>query len=201
LKIIGVLGGIASGKSVVTTELKNLGATVFDADRAGHKVLQQPPVIPQLVDRFSVGILDSQGQIDRKQIAKRVFGKTSEHSAALRDLERITHPLISQELDQSLAQARIAQVPAFVLDAPVMIKAGWDTKCDEMIYVDALRENRLARAQQRGWTVQDFDDREANQEKLDQKRRLATFIVDNNGALEDLQDQVRRFWKSHISTS
>jgi dephospho-CoA kinase len=83
-----------------------------------------------------------------------------------------------------------------VLDAPVMLEAGWHTLCNQIVFVDAPREVRLARAVARGWTETDFTAREAAQESLDVKRRHADAIIDNSGSAETTQAQVRRLWHS-----
>lgn len=201
MKTIGILGGIASGKSEVTRTLQELGAEVFDADQAGHRVLKLPEVKQAIRARFSPAVLDEQGEVSRRKLAERVFGDSPEHAAALTDLEKITHPPIKIELVAAQESARQSGAVAFVLDAPVMIKAGWDRHCDLILFVEAARSARLARAQERGWSEKEFDTREAAQEQLEVKRRLADVIVTNDADLNSLHTQVRNFWFRHIHAS
>jgi len=83
-----------------------------------------------------------------------------------------------------------------VLDAPVMLKAGWDRMCDGLVFVDTPRHVRLARARQRGWTEAVLAAREAAQEPLETKRRRAVTLIDNSSSWEHLHEQVDRFWRS-----
>lgn len=201
MKTIGVLGGIASGKSAATHVLKELGAEVFDADRAGHCVLEDPVAKEEIRARFSSAVFDSEGNVSRPKLAAIVFGDSAEHKKALADLEKISHPRIGEELRKARNQARERGVRAFVVDAPVMIKAGWIESCDHVLFIDASRESRLKRALARNWTENEFDIRESAQEELDIKRRYADFVIPNDGDLSQLRDEVAAFWKKQIATS
>ncbi|MFN3151076.1 dephospho-CoA kinase [Bremerella sp.] len=199
MKTIGILGGIASGKSAATEALRDLGAVVFDADKAGHRVLELPEVKEEIRARFSSAVFDDQGNVLRPKIAQLVFGDSDAHRQALADLERISHPRIGQQLEAALQAAQVAGAPAFVVDAPVMIKAGWISHCDYVLYIDASREKRLERALARNWTENEFDIREAAQEKLEVKRQLAHIEIPNEDDLSQLQAAIRAFWDRHIA--
>ncbi|MEW4562170.1 dephospho-CoA kinase [Bremerella sp. JC770] len=199
MKTIGILGGIASGKSAATNELRQLGAVVFDADKAGHRVLEMPQVKEEIRARFSSAVFDAQGNVLRPKIAELVFGDTDAHRQALADLEKISHPRIGQQLEAARKQAEVDGALAFVVDAPVMIKAGWIRHCDYILYVDATREKRLKRALARNWTENEFDIREAAQEELEVKRKLADTEIPNNDDLSQLQAAVRAFWLRRIA--
>lgn len=201
MKTIGVLGGIASGKSTATNILRELGAEVFDADKAGHRVLEMPEVKEEIRARFSSAVFDDQGQVSRPKLAAVVFGDSPEHRQALADLEKISHPQIGRQLQESRNQARDRGVSAFVLDAPVMIKAGWIDNCDHVLFIDASRETRLKRALTRNWTENEFDNREATQEELDVKRQHADFVIPNEGDLFQLRDKLEAFWRQQVATS
>lgn len=194
--LIGILGGVASGKSEVANRLRALGAEVLDADRAGHAVLCEPEVRQALERRWGPRILDAAGQVDRRKVAEIVFAGTTESEAELAFLEGLTHPRIGRRLEEQLAQWQRAGVPAAVLDAPVMLKAGWDRLCQRMVFVDTPWPVRLARARQRGWTEAEFAAREAAQEPLEAKRARADVTIDNAATREQLAAQVDRFWQS-----
>jgi len=196
--IIGILGGIASGKSTVTRMLEDLGAVVFDADQAGHRALHLPHVKQAIRRRFSDGVFDEAGEIVRSQLARHVFGSEQEHRQALADLEEIVHPEIGQELQQFLQVASQEGAPAIVLDAPVMLKAGWNRHCNHLLFVDCSTEDRWQRASNRGWSRQEFDLRESTQEELPLKRQLATWTIANDGDFERLKSQTFEFWKENI---
>ena len=194
--LIGILGGVASGKSEVSNRLRSFGAEVLDADRVGHTVLQEAEVQRAIRRRWGEMVFDAAGEIDRRTVAEIVFAATPEGKAELTFLEQLTHPRIEQRLRKQLAEWNREGVQAAVLDAPVMLKAGWDRLCQRIVFVDAPRPVRLARARQRGWTEEDFAAREAAQEPLETKRRRADVMLDNSLTREHLHAQVDRFWRS-----
>jgi len=195
--LIGVAGGIASGKSLVSEQLTRLGAEVLDADGAGHDVLRDPEVSEAIRRRWGDDVLDAAGEIDRSEVAKIVFAPPPAGPEELTYLEQLTHPRIGQRLrERMITLARGRQSLVAVLDAPVMFKAGWDKLCDKILFVDSPRELRLARAKSRGWSEAEFDAREAVQESLDAKRSRAEVIIDNSSSPEHTYAQVERFWRS-----
>ena len=197
--LIGVVGGIASGKSEVSGALQRLGAKVVDADRIGHEVLEDPEVKTAIGRRWGAEIFDAHGLVDRRRVAGIVFASPPKGPEELTFLEQWTHPRIGQRLREQIAEwARTGRVPAAVLDAPVMLKAGWDTFCDRLLFVDAPREQRLARARRRGWSEAEYDAREAAQEALALKRSRADIIIDNSSSLEYTYAQVDQFWRSQV---
>lgn len=194
--LIGILGGVASGKSEVSRRLGSLGAAVLDADRLGHAVLREAEVKRAVRRRWGETVLDAVGEIDRRKVAEIVFAAAPESKAELTFLEELTHPRIGQRLQEQLADLNSAGVLAAVLDAPVMLKAGWDRMCQRIVFVDAPRDVRLARARQRGWMEADFAAREAAQEPLEMKRCRADVTIDNSLNRQHLFAQVDRFWQS-----
>lgn len=193
--VIGLVGGVASGKSFVADELARLGAVVLDADRAGHEVLRMPEVIAAARARWGDGVVDSSGQVNRQALAKIVFAPSEHGAAELAYLEQLTHPRIGDLLAERARAAAAGVASAMVLDAPVMLKAGWDDLCDIIVYVDAPREVRLARAKSRGWTEEEFNRREAAQETVDVKRARADVIIDNSTSTDSTRAQISRFWE------
>jgi dephospho-CoA kinase len=196
--IVGLVGGIASGKSEVARQLQSLGAAWLDADRAGHEVLREDAIKTALRQHFGEQIFSSDGEVDRSRLAARVFGTTQQHAAELKYLESLTHPRIRQKLSDHVQQWRASGCRVAVLDAPVLLKAGWREFCDRLVFVDAPRESRLQRALSRGWTEEEFDAREAAQESLQAKREAADLIMDNSGSLDGIRTQVVRFWQSLV---
>ena len=192
--VIGIAGGVASGKSLVTRCFQHFGATVLDGDQIGHQVLQQTVLIQQIVDHFGDGIL-CDGQIDRSRLAHIVFAKAPEGPSALKKLEAITHPAIGEQIMQKLELARHnPNCQACILDAPVMFKAGWDKLCNKMVFVDAPLEIRISRAAERGWDNNELVKREANQISVETKRERATDIIDNSHTKETTFHQAVKTW-------
>jgi dephospho-CoA kinase len=197
MHIIGIVGGVASGKSLATDYLRQLGAAVLDGDRAGHDVLREPEIIAAARARWGPAIIDPDGQIIRAELADIVFGATAEAEEELRFLEEMTHPRIRAKLQQQVQRlAEDGGFPAAVLDAPVLLKAGWDDFCDVIVFVDTPRELRLQCAASRGWTAADVDCREKAQLALEEKRARADRVIDNSGTPEQLREKIRNFWDS-----
>ena len=199
--VLGILGGVASGKSTVARCYAALGAALLDGDAAGHKVLAQPEVRDAIRSHWGDAVFGPDGQVDRRALAKLVFGppskgSTSQATVHRKHLEQITHPRIKHLLNEQL-QRNLADddVRAIVLDAAVMIEAGWEKMCDTIVFVDASRDARLRRALSRGWSERQFEDREAAQASLPRKRGLADVTIHNNGSPDDLRDQVRQHWQ------
>lgn len=198
---LGLVGGIASGKTLVAACFRDLGAVVLDADRAGHAVLREPDVIAALVERWGEKILDTDGQVSRKAVAKIVFAPGNE--AEKRFLEGLTHPRIEQRLQQELDEAKAASPPppAVVIDAALLFEAGWDKLCDKIVFVDAPRDVRLERAVRRGWSAEQFAAREAAQMPVEQKRQRADVLIRNVKTLEYVRDVVRMTWRHLMSAA
>ena len=220
--VIGLVGGIASGKSFVARRLEELGAVRLDADGAGHEVLRMPEVEALARGRWGESIFGPDARIVRKALAAIVFQPTEEGRGELAYLEQITHPRIGERLRTLAAGGRalaaggeaegaaggasaagtpfgaagVKSVKAFILDAPVLLEAGWDALCDHLVYVDAPEAERLARARARGWTVEEYRRREAAQVALAEKRARADFVIDNSGPPENTKSEVDRFWKA-----
>ena len=193
----GVAGGVASGKRLVSEQRRAVGAEVLDADRAGHAVLREPDVKQAICRRWGRQVLGPDGQIDRATVARIVFDNRTEQTEDLAFLERLTHPRIARRLRARMAELQRDRGDCVaVLDAPLLLKAGWDQWCDTIVFVDAPRRLRLARARQRGWSDADFEARERAQEAVEQKRSRADWIIDNSSSQEHTRRQVQRFWRS-----
>ena len=197
MKVVGILGGVASGKSLVAEQLRSLGAKVLDADQVGHQVLREAEVIQAVHQRWGNAVVAEDGQINRSEVAKIVFAPTADGPSHLSFLEQLTHPRIGKKLRQEIDRTRQeGSVEVLILDAPVMLKAGWDKFCDYILFVKVPRDIRLNRAKKRGWSDEDFTAREAAQESLDTKRAAATHVIDNSGPIESTRQQVESFWGS-----
>lgn len=195
---IGLVGGVASGKSVVACEFQKLGASVLNGDRIGHEVLTTPQVSERLVKRWGKRILDDAGILDRAKIAKIVFRDNSaKANEDLLFLESVTHPEIGRTLATRLEKMRqLDRFPMAVIDAAVMLKAGWDSMCDQIIFVDAPVELRRKRAQLRGLAAEQFDAREASQISIEEKKKRADVVIDNSGPPQNTYRQVEKVWHS-----
>lgn len=188
--VIGIIGGLGSGKSLVARYLAGQGVALVEGDRLGHEVLAEPAVIEALRERWGEDVLDPEGQIDRAAVAARVFASPPAGPAELAFLEGVTHPRIAALLNERLDQLRQSGAGMVVVDAAVMLKAGWDRFCDLIIYVDAPRQLRLARCRKRGWSEEQFDLRQRAQLPLGIKRDRADITIDNSGSPESALSQL-----------
>jgi dephospho-CoA kinase len=183
-----LIGGIGSGKSAVGKLLAEVGAVILSGDKLGHEALRQPELKARIVQHFGDGILDEQGEIVRKKLGGIVFASAEERKA----LEAIVHPWIKDRLRQELAAVRSdPRVPLIVVDVAIMLEAGWDDVCDELLFIDVPRSVRLERiARQRGWSEKEVEAREQAQLPLMEKARRAHHVLNNAGSLSDLRIQV-----------
>ena len=198
MQVIGILGGVASGKSLVAGQLAQRGAGLLDADRAGHEVLRLPEIEAAARARWGEKVFGRDGRIDRARLAGIVFAPGPEAEREREFLEQLTHPEIGRRLAGQAERLAASGTPAAVLDAPLLLEAGWDGFCDKLIFVDAPPQVRLARALARGWSEEDYAAREAVQESLDVKRKRADVVIDGSGSPERVQAHVERFWHSLV---
>ncbi len=196
MRVIGILGGVASGKSLVATQLAQMGAGVLDADRAGHEVLRMPHIEAAARDRWGDEVFGADGRIDRAKLARIVFSDPPTGPPEREYLEELTHPEIAKLLDRQARAMAGEGVLAAVLDAPLLLESGWDSLCSMLLFVDTPRRLRLARVKRRGWSEEDFVAREGVQKSLDSKRRRADALIDNSGSPEHTQAQIEHFWHS-----
>jgi dephospho-CoA kinase len=190
--VIGLIGGIGSGKSAVAGAFARRGARVIVADALGHEALRQPDIRSQLVARWGPGILGADGEVSRSAVAGIVFAKTPRACDELRALEALVFPWIGRRAREEIAAAQDdPHARLVVLDAAVMLEAGWNKACDRIVYVDAPREVRLRRlAEGRGWSAKEVEERESAQLPLTEKATRADDAVDNSGSPEEAQRQV-----------
>jgi dephospho-CoA kinase len=187
--VLGLLGGMGSGKSLVAAEFARHGSRVLNADVLGHEALRQPAIREQLVNRWGPSILDENGEISRGRVGRIVFANDGERKA----LEAIVHPYIGQRIHQEIEAAQAdPAVKWIVLDAAIMLETGWNEVCDLLIYVHAPRAARLRRlAQQRGWSAKEVEAREHAQISLTEKATRADRAIDNSESPDALARQVQ----------
>ena len=183
--VIGLLGGVAAGKSTVARLFGTRGLAVVDADAEARAVTDLPEVRSALRQRFGARIFDGAGALDRARLADLVFADP----AARRDLEAITHPRIRAALEAQIETARRAGT-SVVLDVPLLLEHGLIERCDLCVFVESAPEVRSGRALGRGWSDDEISRREANQASLAMKRTRAAFIIRNDGSLEDTERQI-----------
>ena len=182
---------------------------MLDGDKVGHEVLDMEPVIRKLAERWGDKVLKD-GRIDRRALAEIVFrddekeaeaksdaASKSDPDAELAYLESVTHPLIGKLLEERIERIReIGRFEIVVLDAAVMIKAGWNKLCDRIIFVDVPQDLREKRAILRGLSQHQFFMRERSQTPIEVKKKLADIMIDNSGPPQKTYKQVEEVWHS-----
>jgi dephospho-CoA kinase len=185
--VIGILGGIASGKSTVAAEFAKLGCKVIDADDIVHKLLETEAVKEKITACFGRAIADSTGKINHKKLAGAVFDDVDKLSS----LNEIIHPFVLRRAEKLVDRySRQDQVKAIVLDMPLLVEVGWAKRCDRLIFVECKQELRAARAQKKGFDKNQLKIRENFQISLDNKVGLADTTVINNSGFSALVRQV-----------
>jgi len=188
--VIGLLGGIGSGKSLVARQFEELGCGVVDADQLAREAYGDPAVIEQIVQWWGKAVIKENGEIDRGKIAGIVF----ENEEEKRRLEGLIHPkVLEARAGLSVQFQADAAVVAIVEDCPLLLEVGLDKACDVLIFVDSPRDQRLARvAGTRGWDEEELARREKNQMGLDKKADRADYVLKNDAGEAECFAHVRR---------
>jgi dephospho-CoA kinase len=188
--LVGLTGGIGSGKSTVSRMLEERGAVVLDADAfARAAVVAGSPGLRSVVERFGRDVVTAEGDLDRAKLASIVFA----NPAALADLEAIVHPevrrMIADGIQENLDRDRVV-----VLVNPLLIEMGTHRDCDVVVVVSTSPETQIARSVARGMTEQDVRSRMAAQLPLEDRARTADVLIDNEGTIDDLEREVDVLW-------
>ncbi|MCU1371983.1 MAG: coaE [Ilumatobacteraceae bacterium] len=188
--LIGLTGGIGSGKSTVSARLAEHGAVVIDADAIVHE-LQRPgePVLAAMVERFGPAILKSDGTLRRQAVADIVFND----AAALRDLGAIVHPAVALEIERRIAE-QVDGDRVVVLDVPLLVESGRDDMAGTIV-VDVDPEVAIARlVEHRGFSEADARARVARQASREERVAKADLVIDNAGTVAELEAQADAAW-------
>jgi len=190
--VIGILGGIGSGKSTVARCFESLGCAVIEADALAHDVLLEQDTKEDIVRLFGEQVLDAEGQVDRTSLAAVVF----EDSTALERLNALLHPKVLALMDDLIGvYQRAAAVKAIVLDVPLLAEVGRLECCDVLVFVDTDDKNRLQRLKKSGrFDENELKKREKFQISLDKKRQIAHYTICNNSDLSDVAGQVAQLF-------
>lgn len=204
--ILGITGGIGSGKSAVSSAFEDQGAFVLNADHFGHAALKDPDIQKKLAQRWGNKIFrpadESSGSessvskksvsktIDRTVIAAIVFSETPESKTELLFLNDLIHPVIRREIEQKITDLRRQGTPLVILDAPLLLETGMEDFCDLILFVKVTQKKRWERVKKRGWSRKDFLLREKNQLSPQEKQKKADLVLDNNESCEKMKEQV-----------
>lgn len=186
--VIGLTGGIASGKSTISSILKAVGWPVIDADLIARQIVMPGSKgLEQIVNRFGPQMLNSDGTLDRKKLGKMVFDDPKK----LSDLDKIEHPLIQEAINSQLDEFKKQHLPVVVLDVPLLFETGMDEECDLTVLAVVDQATQLKRLMKRDQiSKMDAVKKISSQMSLKEKMQRADVIIDNNGTLEQTRSQV-----------
>ncbi len=191
---VGLTGGVASGKSTVSTLLRELGAVVVDADALAREVVAPgTPGLDAVVDEFGPGVLASDGGLDRAGLGALVFADPARRTA----LEAIVHPLVRARAAEIEASAPAEAL--VVHDIPLLVETGQASSFDAVLVVDVPGEVQLERAvRERGWSPDEARSRIGAQAAREERLAAATYVIDNTGTFEDLRHRVTEVFEELV---
>lgn len=201
--LVGLIGGIGSGKSSVADAVAGLlRGTRLDADATGHRALQQPAIRRRLREAFGSEVFDAAGQVIRSQLARKVFGNDAAAAEHRATLNSIVHPWIrAQHLAEIERLTHDPDCHVILLDAAVLLESGWGNFCDAIAFVDVPLVMRLQRVASRGWDAAELARREASQLTLDEKRHRADIVIDNSRTVQAAAEDLAVFLKKRFELS
>lgn len=199
MQVIGLTGGIASGKSTVARILQRLGAVIIDADLLSREaVLPGTPAHQAIVSAFGPDILLPDATINRKALGRIIFADP----VARRRLEAITHPAIARLAEERLTEARCSDATVAFYVAPLLIEAGATGRVDDIWVVYADRDTQMARLAGRdGIGREEAEQRLAAQMSMEEKATYGSAVIDNRGTLAETERQVITIWNERIEKS
>jgi len=192
---VGLTGGIASGKSTVSSILEELGAVIIDGDKLAREVVERgEPGLTQVVEAFGPEILTADGELDRAKLGRIVFNDEAKRKV----LEGIVHPLVFERyaaLEDSAPQDGIV-----IHDIPLLAETGRADTFDAVIVIETPPEVQVERmTRDRGWTREDAESRIAAQATPEQRRAIATYLILNTGTREELRAQVEAVYAALVA--
>ncbi len=193
MRVIGLTGGIGSGKSVVSQELQELGAVLIDADSVGHEAYQPgTETWREVVAAFGEQVLAPDESIDRKKLGGIVFGSPE----SLVRLNQIMYPRMHQMMGDRIEEYRRQGVGVVVLEAAILLEAGWDRLVDEVWVTVASEPAVVQRVRQRtGLPEEQIRSRIRSQLSGEERAKHADVVINNDGSLEELRDRVKELWE------
>ena len=194
--VIGLTGGIGTGKSEVSLILRELGATVIEADLVGHDAYKpNTPIWREVVDAFGQDILRPTGEIDRKRLGAMVFSD----SKALERLNGIMHPRMAEIIKDKINQLGVQGTEVVVVEAALMIEAGWDSLVDEVWVTSSPEDKVIERLRQRNHlSDEEISSRIDSQMSFEERVRHTHVILENSGSKEELCERVASLWNSRV---
>lgn len=195
--IIGLCGGIGSGKSFVASEFERLGGLLIGSDRLNHEILRRPEIVREISGWWGSDLLDEDGQLRRDRLADIVFRDKERRER----LESLLYPLIATAREAMIRVGiKNSAVKAIILDSPLLLESNLDRLCDVVVFVETERLERLRRVKtSRGWDAQKVQQREALQMPLAKKRARADMVIANNAPADEVRLQIAQVFDQILS--
>ena len=201
-RVIGIMGGVASGKSMVAEMLGSLGAEVIHADAMAHELLEKPEIKEKVLERWGKGLLGGgEGKIDRGKLASIVFS----NGEALKELTNLPPPPILEAIRRLVLERSEGKVDRkekgpipLVIDAALLLETGLDGACDLLVFVEARPEVKEERSRLKGWSSGEVQSREGFQAPESQKKKKAHVVINNDSSKEETFRQVKDFWQKLV---
>ena len=193
--LIGLTGGIASGKTTVSNILKDLGLKIINADKIAHELLKKGNKgYERVVNEFGEQILNEDEEINRDYLGKLVFNDEQKRNK----LENLTHPLIIDQINEKIKENEDEE--HLVIEAPLLYEVGLEDMMDQVWVVYVNRKTQIKRLKNRD----DLDLKEAKQRidaqiPLEEKKEKADIVIDNNGTKQELKEQVKKYWEQELN--
>ncbi len=189
--VFGIVGGIGSGKSFTSAEFISQGAVCFDADKEAQKLYLDEAIRKQLRAQWPE-IFAENDELCKTKLAQLVFAPTEEGQKNLCFLNNLLRPTLLARFQNWLQEQRAARKRFVILDAPLLLEAGWEVSVDYLVFVEASRQTRLQRIRKRNWTDEELTRREACQLPIAEKKRQADFIIDADRDESHIDEQVKK---------
>jgi len=191
MKVIGLTGGIGSGKSTVSHFLAELGAVILDADEVGHDALKDTGIRQEIISAFGKQILAQNGEVDRKKLGEIVFGNPE----SLMKLNQIMHPRMYDIVKAQLEEYQQQGVDVVVLEASLLIEASWTSLADEVWVTIASEDTVLKRLKERGLPEAKSLARIRSQILNKERVKFADVVIDNDCSLDELKMKIDKLWQ------
>ncbi len=202
---VGLTGGIGCGKSSAVDAFRDLGAMIIDADQVARDIVEPgTKALTEIADLFGDDILLENGALDRARLKRIIFSPTKEAEQALANLEKITHPIISDEIKSRMdwADTQKSDFSYLLIDIPLLVEKEYESLFDRIVVVDCLAEQQIERVKNRDGmdeeTILKIIEQQATRE---QRQEVATDILDNSQNVEHLLSQVKRLHQYFVSLS
>ncbi|MCH2523072.1 MAG: dephospho-CoA kinase [Dehalococcoidia bacterium] len=195
--VIGLIGGIGSGKSSVSAILHSLGVEIIDADKVGHEAYTpNSEGWKKVISVFGQDIVGPENEIDRKKLGGIVFSDPSE----MEKLNKLMHPIIHNLVEEKIKLLSHQGVKVVVLEAAILIEANWQDLTDEIWLAKSNQEVVIERVQLRNnFTREEIIKRIQSQMSNDEREKHSDIVIDNNGTIEQLEEKVKTLWQSRVN--